>query len=215
MGPTSSIGNLGLILYECGSLKSESNNCRLVGYWSLWKPSVLFGSWSPFGIAIRGGNEVGVEARRASLCSRLVPRCSWAPAQMQLEDRDAAKKSRAPCCSLAVWKSQLGVRVYACMCIFCVCKRERERQTKWQNVNEKSFLRRVQATWENVHKGTDSDFLLGTSVFEMLPRWFSCPARLENCCSRPCALALPHLLLCLTYCTVMLHHQLSCLQHPL
>lgn len=38
-----------------------------------------------------GGNEAGVEARRASLCSCLVPRCSWAPAQMQLEDGAAAK----------------------------------------------------------------------------------------------------------------------------
>lgn len=38
-----------------------------------------------------GGNEMGAEAIRASLCSCLVPRCSWASAQMQLEDEAAAK----------------------------------------------------------------------------------------------------------------------------
>lgn len=75
-----------------------------------------------------------MEASRASLRSCLVPRCSWAAAQMQLEDEAAAKKSHAPCCSLCGRASLVHVCVF--LCVLCVCKRERERRTETEKATE-------------------------------------------------------------------------------
>lgn len=67
---------------------------------------------------------------------------------MQLEDEAAAKKSRAPCCSLRGRASSAHVCVPAC--VLCVRKRESDREH--ENVNEKPCLCRVQGTGENVQR---------------------------------------------------------------
>lgn len=79
-----------------------------------------------------------------------------------------------------------------CTCV-CVCVRVRQTQTETErrredeNMNEKSFLRRVQGALANVPWGTDSDFLLRHQVVLTYSR-ASGPASL---------VPLAHLLLCL------------------
>lgn len=125
MGPTSSIGNLGLILHECGSLKSESNNCRLVGYWSLWKPSFCSGPGLPLvsqsGVGMRWvwRQEEPPSAPAWFLGAvGLLPRCSW---RTELLPRKAVLPAAHSLCGRASL-------VCACMrvCAFYVCVRERE-----------------------------------------------------------------------------------------
>lgn len=107
-----------------------------------------------------------MEARRASLSAAwflgavgLQPRCSWRAKLLP----GKAVLPAARCVG------EPARRTCVCLRVFCVCVRDRESDREYENVNEKSFLCRVQATLENAHKGTGCDLLLGTSVFETLP----------------------------------------------
>lgn len=107
---------------------------------------------------------MGGEARRASLCSCLFlgsfglqPKCSW---RVKLLPRKAVLPA-ARCVE------EPARCTCVCLRVFSVCVSEAEKSA--ENVNEKSFLHRVQETLENVHKGIDCDLRLGTSIFEMQP----------------------------------------------
>ena len=180
MVPASNIGNSGLIFYKMNAV-CENLSLAPAGWWVTGLCETLPFPWEKgwiclrhwvlfsFGTGVRGGDEVGVEARTPSLCSRLVPRCRWAPAQMQLEDKAAARESRAPCCSLCARASPVHVCVCARVCVRARVRlrqtwTETERRREDENMNEKSFLRRVQGALENVPWGTDSDFLLRPQV---------------------------------------------------
>lgn len=126
--------------------------------WSLWeafhfcqrRDELYLGHWVLISLCCgnQGWERGGYGGKQSLPRLPRVPRCSWAPAQMQLEDEAAAKKSRAPCCSLRGRASSAHVCVLAC--VLCVRKRESDREH--ENVNEKPCLCREQGTGENVQR---------------------------------------------------------------
>ena len=104
---------------------------------------------------------MGGEARRASLCSCLFlgsvglwPKCSW---RIKLLPRKAVLPA-AHC----VEEPARCTRV--CLCVFSVCVSETEKSA--ENMNEKSFLHRVQETLETVHKGINFDLRLAPAYLK-------------------------------------------------
>lgn len=143
--------------------------------WSLWeafhfcqrRDELYLGHWVLISLCCgnQGWERGGYGGKQSLPRLPRVPRCSWAPAQMQLEDEAAAKKSRAPCCSLRGRASSVHVCVLAC--VLCVRKRESDREH--ENVNEKPCLCREQGTGENVQRAPIMLHCLAPSRFEMLP----------------------------------------------
>lgn len=123
--------------------------------WSLWegfhfcrrRNGLYLGHWVLISLCYgnQGWERGGCGGKKNLPWLPRVPRCSWASAQMQLEDEAAAKKSRAPCCSLRGGASLVHVYVPA-------CAEERESDREHENVNETPCLCRVQGTGENVQR---------------------------------------------------------------